>query len=161
MLTIRYAKSEDAEVIHQLAHRIYYPTYQNILGKDQMDFMLGKSYTVEALQESMNSDQDFYLVLHDDVPVGFIAIKEKNDAILRIEKLYLLPDMQGMKIGTEMINFVRIQGLSRNKTILELNVNRGNKASEFYKKVGFSIVKEVDIPYFGYILDDYIMQMDI
>lgn len=161
MLIIQFATSAEAGIIHQLAHQIYYPTYQNILSRDQMDFMLNKSYTEEALKESMAHDQDFYLALLDDVHVGFIALKEKDVSILRIEKLYLLPDMQGKKIGSQMIDFARTQGRSRNKSVLELNVNRGNKAAEFYKKVGFRIIQEIDIPYFGYILDDYIMQMDI
>lgn len=161
MLNIRHARLEEAKIIHQLAHLIYYPTYTGILSKGQMDFMLQKSYTEEALKESMMTDQIFYLVLYNDIPVGFMALKEKDSRVLRIEKLYILPETQGKGIGKELIDFTRIQAQASGKATLELNVNRGNTAYEFYKKVGFKVVEEVDIPYYGYILDDYVMQMEI
>ena len=44
---------------------------------------------------------------------------------------------------------------------LTLNVNRGNKARYFYEKVGYQIIEEVDIPYFDFILDDYIMSKSL
>ena len=162
MIKILKAAQDDAYIIHELAHLIYFPTYSSILSKDQMDFMLGKSYTVAALQESMQTDQDFYIAYNvHNKPVGFMALKDKNTQILRIEKLYLLPEAQGSGIGKELVNFAIQQGKLQNKSIIELNVNRGNKAYYFYLKVGFKVVQEVDIPYYGYILDDYIMQKEI
>jgi ribosomal protein S18 acetylase RimI-like enzyme len=42
---------------------------------------------------------------------------------------------------------------------LELNVNRNNKAVEFYKKLGFRIIAEEDIDIDnGYFMNDYIMR---
>lgn len=159
MLNIRKATLEEAKLIHVLAHQIYYPTYNGVLTKNQMHFMLEKSYTVEALQQSMRSDQDFYLINFQNEDVGFIALKNKNSHILRIEKLYLLPQIQGKGIGSSLIDFAKKECVRRDKSILELNVNRGNNAYYFYLKVGFKVVEEVDIPYFDYILDDYVMQL--
>lgn len=46
-----------------------------------------------------------------------------------------------------------------NATVLELNVNRQNKARIFYEKFGFVIVEEKDIPIGnGYFMNDYVMQ---
>ena len=161
MLQIEKATTEDASIIHELAHQIYYPTYSGILSQEQMDFMLEKSYTVSALQESMLNDQDFYIAYDQQAPIGFIALKSKNATILRIEKLYLLPLTQGKGFGSQLIDFAKNEASLRNKSIVELNVNRGNKAYYFYLKIGFKVVQEVDIPYFGYILDDYVMQVRI
>jgi ribosomal protein S18 acetylase RimI-like enzyme len=60
-----------------------------------------------------------------------------------------------------LIDFAQIQAQASGKAVLELNVNRGNSAYEFYKKIGFKVVEEVDISYYGYILDDYVMQREI
>lgn len=158
MVIIAQAKQKDAIIIHELAHRIYFPTYDGILSHAQMEFMLQKSYTVEALQQSMESDQDFYIISENQNPVGFIALKHKDHQVLRIEKLYLLPETQGKGMGRELINFAISYAQKSDKSILELNVNRGNNAYYFYLKMGFTVVQEVDIPYFGYILDDYVMQ---
>lgn len=159
MFTIRLANLAEADIIHQLAHQIYYPTYIGILSDDQMEFMLKRSYTVRALQESMRIDQDFYVVFDARNPVGFMSLKNKNEDILRIEKLYLLPHTQGKGFGKELISFAIEEAKSRNKSIVQLNVNRGNKAYYFYLKMGFTVVEEIDIPYFDYILDDYVMEI--
>ncbi len=60
-----------------------------------------------------------------------------------------------------MISFAEEEATQRGRDTLELNVNRGNKAYYFYLKQGFEVVEEVDIPYYGYILDDYVMQKKI
>src|SRR5690606_42041883 len=53
--------------------------------------MLCKNYSPEAIQQSMIDGEDFYLIFQQqEKPLGFIALQKKNDAILRIEKLYLL-----------------------------------------------------------------------
>ena len=45
---------------------------------------------------------------------------------------------------------------------LELNVNRKNKAINFYKKYGFTILKEEDIDIGeGYFMNDYVMGMEV
>ncbi|MGN0003079.1 MAG: GNAT family N-acetyltransferase [Sphingobacterium composti] len=161
MIEIRKAELGDAIIIHQLAHRIYFPTYTGILSESQMLFMLEKSYTEVALQESMQADQKFFLAYSDNLPVGFIALREKDENILRIEKLYLLPECQGKGFGKKLIDFAIMEALNMGKIIVELNVNRGNSAASFYHKIGFAVVEKVDIPYYGYVLDDFIMQKKI
>jgi len=161
MFSIRRAYLAEAEIIHQLAHQIYYPTYTGILSEEQMKFMLERSYTVQALQESMQTDQDFYLAFDGQNPVGFMALNDQDEAVFRIEKLYLLPQTQGKGFGKELISFAIAEAKSKNINRVQLNVNRGNKAYYFYLKMGFSVVHEIDIPYFDYILDDYVMEITI
>lgn len=160
---IRFIKAHtiDAEIIHLLAHRIYYPTYTDILSVEQMDFMLEKSYSVEALKNTISVEQDFYIVYDEHTPIGFIAFKQKTREVLRIEKLYLLPSLQGKGVGKLCIDFAYKIANSLACSKLELNVNRGNKAYHFYLKMGFEVTEIVDIPYFGYILDDYVMQKQV
>lgn len=153
---------DQAQLVHDLVHQIYYPTYCDILTKDQIEFMLEKSYTVPALQQAIQIDQDFY-VLQDmeGVNLGFMAVKSAPQDILRIEKLYLLPKAQGLGAGRYLISYASSLASEAGKSILELNVNRGNKAYHFYLKQGFKVTQEVDIPYFGYVLDDYVMQKTV
>lgn len=161
MFHVYKAKEIDALIIHDLVHQIYYPTYKDILSTDQIEFMLAKSYTIEALKASMSADQDFYILQVDGVFLGFMAVQQKTNTILRIEKLYLLPETQGKGYGQRMISKAEEIALLAGNNILELNVNRGNKAYQFYLKQGFKVIQEIDIPYYGYVLDDYVMQKNI
>lgn len=161
MFKIYKAEKTDAATIHHLVHQIYYPTYKDILSQEQIDFMLEKSYTVKALEESMCIDQDFYLLQKGAEFFGFMALKDSSKEVLRIEKLYLLPMSQGQGCGKFLIDFAVQIGKSLSKKYLELNVNRGNSAYFFYLKQGFKVTQEIDIPYYDYILDDYVMQKEI
>ncbi|GGE11420.1 GNAT family N-acetyltransferase [Sphingobacterium cellulitidis] len=160
MIKIVKANKEDAELIQQLAHSIWYPTYQEILSKKQIDFMLERMYSVEAIQASMVLKSTFYLLIDDDEAVGFIGIEPKED-LLRIEKIYLLPSTQGKGFGKLLIDFAAEEARKQGLSELELNVNRSNNAYHFYLKQGFRVVEEVDIPYYEFILDDYIMRKKI
>jgi ribosomal protein S18 acetylase RimI-like enzyme len=54
------------------------------------------------------------------------------------------------------MNEISLKGL----TYLELNVNRQNTAIGFYKKLGFKIIAEEDIPIGnGFFMNDYVMQI--
>lgn len=152
---------DQAILIHTLAHQIYYPTYSNILKADQLDFMLNHSYSEAAIVEAMANGQLFYVLFNDQAaPLGFMALQEKvsDPQTLRIEKLYLLPGVQGGGFGKQFIQFAVDNALKLGKDFVELNVNRANSAYNFYLKQGFVVTDTVDIPYYGYILDDYIMQ---
>lgn len=164
MYSIQRICEEKLHLIHELAHQIYYPTYSAILSIQQIDFMLQNIYSLQKLKEALLAGQEFF-VLQDanGQALGFIALQSKeNDAqVLRIEKLYLLPAVQGKGCGSLLLHFAAEQAQHLDKTILELNVNRGNNAYHFYTKQGFKTVSEIDIPYFGFILDDYVMQKQL
>lgn len=151
------AGEKDRAVIEDLAQRSWRAGYAGVLSSDQIAFMLDKMYSAEGLLEAMHDGCMFFLALEDGKPVGFIGLKRKLPAILRIEKIYLLPEVQGRGYGKALLDFALEEAKRIELQTLELNVNRNNKAYYFYIKQGFEVVEEVDIPYYHFILDDYVM----
>ena len=41
---------------------------------------------------------------------------------------------------------------------LQLNVNRNNQARKFYEACGYKIIKEEDIPFDNYWMNDFVME---
>jgi len=160
MITIELAEQTDIRSISNMAHIIWPEAYGEILSKDQIDFMLEKSYTIEGLAEGMVGGQFFYILKEDGIGQGFVALKTLTDK-LRIEKLYLMPNVQGKGFGKALIDFAIEKAKAKGKDILELNVNRNNPAYHFYLKQGFQVTETVDIPYYDYVLNDYVMQLAI
>ncbi|MFZ4261424.1 GNAT family N-acetyltransferase [Sphingobacterium sp. HJSM2_6] len=160
MIEIRPAEKEEVPLIQELAIAIWRPTYQGVISEDQIDFMLDKSYSREAILQSMDTGQLFYLIFLEGLAEGFMGITVR-EPILRIEKLYLNPKVQGRGLGKKFIEFAKDLALSQGLSVLELNVNRGNKAYDFYLKQGFKVVETVDIPYYQYVLNDYIMKKNL
>ena len=162
-ITIRPALVADAQLISKLANKIWWQAYAPILSEEQISFMLKEIYEPAALSSQISNGVLFDIVESNNKAYGFISAmpKEKHPRIYRIEKLYLLKEVQGLGIGKKLINHIEEIARNREFSTLELNVNRNNPASHFYEKEGFKIVKEVDIPYHHFTLNDYIMQKSI
>lgn len=162
-LTFRAAGYADLAIIHRLAHEIWWPTYEDYLTHDQISFMLEKIYSTTALAEQLKAGQRFSFAMRHDNPVGFVGFQPKSSTahIMRIEKLYVLPAEQGKGTGKQLINHVAQIARAANDSCLELNVNRHNPARTFYERMGFIIVDTLDIPYHGYILNDFVLQKQL
>ena len=160
-VSIKPAGVAEAECISEIGKKSYWETYPAILTTEQIDFMLNKNYTVEAIQALMDSGQDFYVLYEDAMAKGFVSVQVKEQSIMRIEKLYLLAEVKGKGYGKLLLDFVAQLAKSKDLKRLELNVNRNNPAYYFYLKQNFLITETVDIPYHGYVLDDYVMQKDL
>lgn len=156
-ISIRPASIEDIPVIHQLAEDTWPAAYKNILPHEQIRLMLDKMYSAEALREQFESGAEFLIAERENKPVGFAGFSTDN-LIFKLHKLYVLPSEQGKGTGKKLIEEITAIAKNRNAKALELNVNRSNPALEFYKKLGFEVYAEVDIPYFQFVMADYIMR---
>ncbi|SKB69653.1 Acetyltransferase (GNAT) domain-containing protein [Parapedobacter luteus] len=159
-VTIQAAATADIPTIHRLAHEIWWPAYGGLLSPGQISLMLENIYSADGLQQQMDAGQRFSLAIMERTAVGFVGFRLKPSAtdIMRIEKLYILPAVQGHGIGQRLIHHVARHALAAGANCLELNVYRYNPAKAFYERQGFAVVEAVKIPYHGYVLDDYIMQ---
>lgn len=162
-MLIRFASLADIPEIHQLANHIWHDTYSDFLTINQIEFMLDQMYSFASLKAQFDEGITFIVVQVNNSPVGFASysLAENEKLLFKIHKLYLSKSEQGKGIGKQLISFIKSDVLSKGGKLLQLNVNRKNPTFSFYKKVGFDIAYEIDIPYHGYILNDYVMQMPL
>lgn len=159
-IIIRQAQLKDIATISQLANEIWWPTYQDFISEEQIRFMLQEMYSAVSLQKQFEEGVDFLLAEREGIPVGFAGfnVTDAENGVYKLQKLYVLPSEQGRGTGKALIDEVSRRAKTQAGLILELNVNRGNKASEFYKKQGFEIFQTLDIPYHAFVLNDYVMR---
>ncbi|WP_106292387.1 GNAT family N-acetyltransferase [Arcticibacter pallidicorallinus] len=161
-LTIRLAVPEDLPIIHQLAEEIWWPTYSHILRSEQIRFMLDTMYSIDTLKEQQATGTEFLLAGRNAKVVAFAGYScNEEDNKLSIHKLYVHPSEQGKGTGKSLIHHIEQTAKNLGISLLELNVNRKNGALNFYKKVGFEIFKEEDIPYYQYWMNDFILQKSL
>jgi GNAT superfamily N-acetyltransferase len=164
MYLIREATAADVDTILQIANDTWWPTYGQILSKEQVNYMLQTIYSAENISAQIQSRLQIYLLLiEDDKPVAFAAYSQREDNadIYKLHKLYCLPVTQGKGYGKILINTVAEKTKEAGKHILDLNVNRYNKAKDFYEKIGFSVVYEEDIAIGPYWMNDYVMRKQL
>lgn len=159
-LTIKKASTADIPAINKLASAIWGPTYLKILSKEQVDYMFDIIYSEDALQNQMQEGQTFLVLYNAGTPIGFAAYSLKDEAnhIYKLNKIYLLPDCQGIGAGKKLLDKVENEVRELGATILDLNVNRHNKAKAFYERCGYVVHQEEDIPIGPYWMNDYVMR---
>jgi len=164
MYTIRQATPSDLETIIEIAEKTWWATYSPILEKEQIEFMLNKIYSVENISAQLgHGTQTYLLLIEDGKPVAFAGYspREEDSEIYKLHKLYCLPETQGKGYGKILINEVAQKTIEAGKHTLDLNVNRHNKAKNFYEKMGFSVAYEEDIPIGPYWMNDYVMRKEL
>lgn len=163
-LLIRPADLDDINTIGFLAQQIWPATYGEILSAEQLKYMLKLIYSPKALRSQMvDEHQQFLMVEQADEPIGFASWgAAQSPGIYKLHKLYVLPRRQGKGLGRTLLQFIfeaiRPKGASK----LRLNVNRYNKARQFYERMGFTVIGEEDIDIgHGFFMNDYIMEIPV
>lgn len=155
------ATHKDIKVIREIANKTWFVTYEPILGKEQPKYMFDEIYSESALLEQMQEGQTFILQYLNNEVLAFASYSLKSyekELTYKLNKLYLDPSFQGGGYGKRLISEVEKHVKALGAKNLDLNVNRHNKAIDFYKKNGFTIIEEVDIPFGPYLMNDFIMR---
>ena len=157
-------KIEQLPIVIDLTKKIWPVAYGEILSKAQLDYMIDKFYNETALRELIQKGHVFYLA-QDDIgkDVGFVSYEINSEPNkTKIHKIYVLPETQGTGLGRQFFEFVKEKAIENHQNAIFLNVNKYNNAIHFYTKLGFVKVKDeiIDIGN-GYVMDDYVMEVDI
>ena len=149
-------------VIQDIAERTWWPTYSKILSEEQIRYMIDALYSTETISETMsNGSQRYILLTENSGPQGFASFGLRKDDVdvAKLHKVYVPPGNQGNGYGRLLIEEVKRRLIIENIRILDLNVNRFNKAKEFYEKMGFSVLREEDVPIGPYWMNDFVMRL--
>lgn len=156
---IRKATVEDIPLIRELCFKVWPQTYASIVSQDQIDYMLGKMYSPSSLQQQMGTGSQFILVYDENEPVGFASYFEKVPSVFKLDKIYVLLSQQGKGTGKFVIGYIINEIKQRGATSLQLQVNRHNKAKDFYEKMGFVVIDEKDFDIGqGFFMNDFVME---
>ena len=163
MISFREVGIESLETIRRLAYEIWPSAYTELLGEEQVKYMLNKFYAVSSLQHQVNVLKHQLIIVYDDEdPVGFASftVHDNDPTVYHLNKIYVLPAQQGKNIGKQILDYVTDCIKCNGANSLQLNVNRYNKALYFYEKYGFKIIRQEDIAIGeGYFMNDYVMEL--
>mgnify|MGYP000078424939 FL=1 len=149
MFTIRKATSTDCELIHKLAWQIFPETYKEILSKEQTEYMMEWMYSIENIRKQMEEEDHVYFIAYEECDAaGYESIQPQGKALFHILKLSVLPNYHGAHCGSflfrEAVKYIK--EIHPEPCMLELNVNRNNKALHFYEHMGMKKLREGDFP---------------
>ncbi|MBX3746822.1 MAG: GNAT family N-acetyltransferase [Verrucomicrobiae bacterium] len=159
---IRRAGPDDFAIVAELARTTWRAHFPGIITPAQIEYMLDRRYTPEALDRAVRDEELLFEVLRrEGLPCAFAAhaATEEPDA-WKLHQLYVLPDWQRHGLGGRLMAHVEHWALAHGRRRLLLTVNRRNlPAILAYQRRGFHIREEAvfDIGN-GFVMDDFIME---
>ena len=153
MISIRKATQKDANLLSKLSIETFLPAHGHSAPKNDIDSYISENFTVKnfAKELSENTHQYYLLTYNNDV-VGYSKIVlnlpcENIDAenITYLSRIYFLKTYYGLGLAKQLLDF-NIQICKKNNQIgiwLKVWV-KNERAIQFYKKMGFTIVGKSD-----------------
>lgn len=165
MFTIRKATTADCALIQKLAQQIFPVTYKDILTPEQTDYMMEWMYSVDNIRKQMEEEGHIYFLAYEECEAaGYVSVQQQGEDLFHLQKIYVLPCYQGAHCGSFLFRkaIKYIKEVHPGPCLMELNVNRNNKALQFYEHMGMRKLREGDFPIGnGYYMNDYIMGLEI
>ena len=160
-MIIEKLEKKDLSRVKEIAYLTWPETFKNILSEEQLKFMLDWMYSLETLSKQVEEGHFFHVLVKDGKDIGFIGTQNNYPlkGETKLHKIYVLPSAQGIGAGKILMEKAEEIARKNQSEFFVLNVNRYNKATDFYKKLGFEINYEEDIDIGnGYLMEDFVMK---
>lgn len=159
-MEIRKTDIGDIPTIQNLAALTWPHAYADVLAAKQVSYMLNMMYSKEALTKQMQEGgHTFLLAIAHEKPIGFAGFAPYENNTWKLHKLYVLPFQQHSGVGKKLLHEAEAFAIKQGAHSIILNVNRNNKAKDFYSHLGYHIHDSGDFEIGqGFFMNDYIMK---
>ncbi len=158
-LTLR----DDIDAVAALAREIWYDFYVPLIGSAQVDYMVSRFQSADAIREQLRLGYEYFIVRGGAALIGYLSVQPQPErGELFISKFYLHKSNRGSGTGRLCMEFIEQLAGQRGFTVLWLTVNKGNPSIKIYERLGFRIVADIvmDIGN-GFVMDDYRMEKSL
>ncbi|MBL0225910.1 MAG: GNAT family N-acetyltransferase [Geobacteraceae bacterium] len=159
-VSISLLDESDIDMLIPLAYRIWHAHYPEIISVEQIDYMLERGYTRQVILDEIHNQGVIWLTIKSgDSMIGFAALGPHAPGVMKLHKLYLLPEHHGTGIGARALAEVERIARLNAASALVLNVNRHNtKAIRAYERAGWQVAETVVVDIGnGFAMDDFVM----
>ena len=153
--------------IEEAANYVWHNYYKDIFSPEQINYMLKKFQSKEAVKRQMSQGYVYYMLMADGELAGYICIILKTDYAY-ISRLYIKPEYRRQGLAKRTIAHFDAIFLSEEHGFdyikkLRLNVERKNNfAINVYEHLGFRKLRAVDTDIGGgFVCKEYIMERKI
>lgn len=162
---IREATTDyDIKLIANMAEQIWNEAFADIITKQQIDYMIEKFQSYDAIkQQIVHNNYHYTICMIDNEAVGYCGVQPQDDGTLYLSKMYLKKEARGRGLFTETIDMLRRLCKENNIKSIWLTVNKHNaRAIAAYEKNGFRNIRSqvADIGN-GFVMDDYVYELTI
>ena len=145
-IIIREATIDDIATLQEIGRRTFYETFAANNTAANMEQYLEEGFSMDKLAAELNNEDSlFYFAMLDDRVIGYLKVnlgrsqtELQDERSLEIERIYVLQEFQGKKVGQVLYEKAIELALHYKVDYIWLGVWEENKrAIGFYTKNGF------------------------
>ena len=168
--TIKKSTLQDLDSLCKISTETFYETFADTNTAENMTAYLESAYNEEKLcKELSNPDSEFLFLYVDERVAGYMKLNDFpsqtdiNDSdALELERLYILKEFQGLRLGNDLMNYAIQTATERGKKYVWLGVWEHNeRAKHFYEKNGFYRIGAHSFAVGDDVQTDYVMRKDL
>ena len=153
--------------IEEAANHVWHNYYKDIFSPQQIDYMLKKYHSKDALKKQMSEGFIYYMLFSDGNFAGYMCYKLNHDHVF-VSRLYIKAEYRRQGLAKKTLE--RLESVISNEEHgfgnikkLRLNVERNNHfAINVYERLGFNKTKAVDTDIgSGFVCKEYVMERKI
>jgi RimJ/RimL family protein N-acetyltransferase len=151
------------ETVARLAEEIWNEHYVPIIGQEQVDYMVAKYQSAQAISNQIeNESYIYFLIFAEAKVVGYVGMQIREQELF-LSKYYVHRSQRGKGYGKQALDFIRQYARERGLKGISLTVNKFNSNSiAAYEKMGFlNLGPTVADIGNGFIMDDYKMRLPL
>ena len=169
-MQIRKLDITDLENLQKISITTFRETFEEVNSEEDMQKYLDENLSLERLKSELeNPDSEFYFIENENKNLGYLKLNFGNaqtekveENYFEIERIYVLKDFLGQKIGQILFDKVIEIGREKNLEYVWLGVwEENHRAIKFYKKNGFEIFGKHDFVLGEDVQTDLLMKMKI
>ena len=153
--------------VEEAAFNVWDNYYKDIFSKEQIDYMLKKYQSREALKKQIADGYIYYMILADNHLAGYMCVLVQSN-YLYLARLYIKAEYRRQGLAKKTISHLESifkkpeLGFSHIKK-LRLKVERNNSfAINVYEHLGFKKIRSEDTDIGGgFVCRDYVMEREI
>ena len=155
-IEIQQMKLSDLATLHKVCCEIYSQNFYEHWDEGGLEQYIDNVFGVDTLENELtNKNIQYYIAFIKQEPVAFMKINlfsnlpgldmEKG---IELDKIYILPELKGMKIGKRLLDVAFGIASIAKKEIFWLSVIDTNReAISFYEKAGFKFHSKTELSY--------------
>ncbi len=136
----------DIDKLQKIGRQTFYETFSESNTEENMKSYLENGFSTDKIKAELSDENaEFYFAKIDEKVIGYLKLnfgqsqtELKDDKALEIERIYVLKEFHGKKVGQILYNKATEIAKHKNADYVWLGVWEENlKAINFYKKNGF------------------------
>lgn len=136
----------DIDQLQKIGRQTFYETFSASNSEEDMQNYLTESFSIDKLKQEVGDENaEFYFAKIDTTVIGYLKLnfgasqtELKDDRALEIERIYVLKEFHGKKVGQVLYDKAIEIAKQKNADFVWLGVWEENpRAISFYKKNGF------------------------